>query len=861
MPISSIGSLRDYYAEESAKIQSEFTATSNGRKAIAERAALVDNIIVELCREHLVADGSRVDKLCLVALGGYGRRALYPHSDVDLLFLSDQAAHARYRGVTRAISLPLWDLRLKLSPLNRTLADCDKLHGDNPEFNISLLDSRFLAGDAQLFAQLHDDVLPRLIHRERHGLLSNLAELNGKRHEREGNTIFHLEPNLKNSPGGLRDYHVAYWVARITHLRHFLTAEPDSIWPPKLREEISQAFDFLAAARCFLHYRQGRDDNVLTYELQAEAAAAGIGVKHLQNIAPADWMRLYFRHARTIYGLSTQLLDEAQPPTSWLRGWYKDWRTRRSQSNYTIANGRLSLRDPAVLRDGGQLLNLFVFLAGNGLQLSRETENQIGEILQRPAVPIPNLWGRFRQLLVSPRAADALRAMHSVGVLVSIFPEFAAIDSLVIRDFYHQYTVDAHSFRAIENIHRLRQSKAEWEQPFARTFSELEQPELLFFSLLFHDVGKGMSLEDHPQGSLQAVENVFPRLGLRQEEADTIRFLIANHLEMSANLMRRDIFDPATVRAFAEKVGSPERLKLLCLFTYADIRAVNPDALTPWKAESLWQLYVSTANYMGRSLDEERFHAQSTDMQFVDRIMPLLRPPVTEAQLSTFLEGLPRRYVLAHTPEEIATHFRMSRQLNDNPVQSQIEIRGHLYVLTLLAIDRPFLFAGISGTLAAWGMNIWKAEAFANAAGIVVDTFYFTDGYKTLELNPPEADRLQKNIQEVLSGALSLETLMRGRSGSHSRRPPKVGVPTEIRFDDSSSSHSTLMEIITQDRAGLLYHLSAAVANTGCNIEVALIDTEGQRAVDAFYLTIGGAKLGPGVQEALRHALLSEEQA
>ena len=855
--------LRETYSAESAKIQQHFDATGDGRAVTEQRAALVDRIAVDLFRNFFAHESKPASKLSLVALGGYGRRELFPYSDVDLLFLcADSSTEERVKSAAREFCQALWDMRMRVSPSTRSLSECTKFHSENPEFNISLLDCRFLSGDERLFAELHDHVLPTVVSRNRAALHENLAELTRQRHAKYGETVFHLEPNLKNSPGGLRDFHTACWLERISELAGEQQFPPHpGRTSPKLNAEAERAFDFLAAARCLVHFRQGRDDNALTYELQSVAANLGLAVQQDTPMPPADWMRCYFRHARVIFTLATQLLDDAVPEKSSLADRLGEWKARFSNSPYTVSAGRLAVRETGGLKDPEQLLSLYEVVARDGLRLSRETEREVEAALPALAsdgAAIPGLWAHFQQILVAPHATDALRAMHAQGVLVRLFPEFAAIDSLVIRDFYHHYTVDAHSFITIENLQNLRGKTSEWEKKFADLLGELEQPELLFLALLFHDVGKGMAQDDHIEGSLQAVDEIFPRLGLDATESGTVRYLIANHLEMSANLLRRDIFDTQTIRNFAEKVGTPERLKLLCLFTYADIRAVNPEALTPWKAESLWQLYVSTENYLNRSLDEERVHANRDGREWVERIIPLVSTDANRHDLREFLEGLPRRYLLAHSPQEVARHFEMSRRLETSAVELHLESHGHIYELTVLTADRPQLFAGISGTIAAWGMNIWKAEAFANSGGVIVDTFHFTDPYRTLELNPTEMDRFKASITDVLCGTVSLESLMRGRKNLRGPALPKVPVSTQIRFDDFCSAHSTLMEIATQDHPGLLYQITSVLAQYGCNLEVALIDTEGQRAIDVFYLTLDGAKLGANHQRKLRDLLLAQ---
>lgn len=861
-------SVVEHYAAESARIRARFEETGDGLAALKGRSELVDSVVLRLYRELISERLDAPKDFCVVALGGYGRSELFPSSDVDLLFLSAGARISpSLREGVATLARTLWDTRMRVSHSTRSLGECSELHRDNLEFNISLLDCRYLAGDPWLFNRLLSDAVPHFAARDRDDLVRSLAELIEERHAKYGHTLFHLEPNIKEAPGGIRDFHGARWLALISEFdEQHRAGLPSEIWPPALRGATDQAWVFLAALRCFLHFRYDRDDNLLSYELQEEAASRGIGHEYGKEMPAADWMRTYFRHARTVTQLAAGFLDELVPARSTLYGMFRQWRTRLSSPDFSVVRERLFPHQPASTADGALLLHLFEMSARHGLVLSREAERWVGDILRRqePGM-LEGQWRALSEILKLPHVVEALRSMHRLGVLTALLPEFRAIDCLVIRDFFHRYTVDEHSLMTIQNLAELRKAARgdagyagldSWRQRLAEVMSEIERPDLLLFALLLHDVGKGMAPPDHIVGSLEAADTACARLKLPPEDSETVRYLIAAHLDMSATVQRRDIFDPETVREFAEKVGSVEHLKLLTLFTYADIKAVSPEALTPWKTEMLWRLYAATANYLVRSLDEERVHVAKSDPPKADRVLRLLGASAPREALKNFLEGFPIRYLETHSAEEIATHFAMAQQVAEGPVQVSVRQREKLFELTVLTHDRAHLFETITGTLAAWSMNILKADAFANSAGTVLDTFRFTDLHRTLEVNPEEVGRFKDVLVNAITGKSPLDASLNGRAKGQFSTPPKTNIETRVLFDDQSSSHSTLLELVTFDRPGLLYRVSSVLARLECNIEVALIDTEGQKVIDVFYLTHRGQKLDTAHQDRVRKPLL-----
>ncbi|MEZ5363498.1 MAG: [protein-PII] uridylyltransferase [Bryobacterales bacterium] len=839
----SMWDLSTFHTQSMERINSAFFENGDGLAAVAARSQTVDEIVRGYIDQYVPEE--RQEGFAALAVGGYGRAQLFPFSDVDLLFLVRSEAEARERKDDIATLLTaLWDANLRVSQSVRTPAECVRLAPDNSELHISMLDTRFLTGDRALYEDLASNRLPAFFAKERKTLLTSLVEMARQRHKTFNNTIYHLEPDIKEGPGGLRDLQLACWLSQLAHVTSDRIPGSEEFIPADFRDALAEGKRFLFAARCYLHYFSSRDNNRLAFDLQDSIADASAGASGQQRRSAADWMREYYRNVRVIDRLALRMMDEFGVQRNSLFAILRDRTSKLSNQDFSVAHGRVFFRySQAAEQDPAILLRMFRFVARHGLPLALKTERLATAALDAfrgyvNSAP-DGLWNEVADMLRQPHAYEAMTALHETGALFVLFPELEQIDCLVIRDFYHRYTVDEHSFQAIRRLKTLQDDEDALTKRFARLLAEVERPERLMLALLYHDVGKGGSgEEDHAVRSLHLLDHALERLRVPSRDAEPVRFLVESHLAMSNYITKRDISDPETIREFVDLVGTRERLRALTLMTYADTAAVNPKAMTAWRKELLWQLYLSTFNRLTANAEDRRIESDSA--------APVLALGANDAErdgLRRFLKGFPLRYLRTQSPEQIKVHYEMRRELAEKSAIVHVERRDQLYDVAVVAWDRPFLFASLCGAMAGFGLNIERAEAFANEEGVILDTFSVAmSESRGGEMDETEMRSLARTLKRVVDGREDVRNVLSKRKklfGPRGRMP----IEPEVAFDNEASSRASIFHVIAEDRTGLLFDLTSAFSHHGYDIEVVLIETQGRKAIDVFYVVGPGGKL------------------
>ncbi len=778
----------------------------------------------------------------IIALGGYGRRHLCLHSDIDLLIVFDGAIRDTEEQSLKSLLHPLWDLKLQIGHQVRELSELSRVERDNPEFLLAALDARFLAGEDVVFERFRD-LCNRSGTEWSAQALDSLLQLIEQRHTQFNKTIYQLEPDIKEAPGALRDVTAIRSIAALAdlNLRRGLTSDI---------ERLDEAEDLLLRLRSILHLESGRNLNVLSYVLQ-EKAAELFGCPGSRSYQQAEaLMSAYFHHARTI----SRLLDASVMA---IRSPYVAVTTELIGKNLELTPDGIRFVDTArAALQPRTWLQAFQTAVDRNLPVSEEVLSCIERHCYRYSpeefFPTEEEQHQFLRFL-HPRIGlyARLSDMHNCGLLGRMFPEFHKIYCRVIRDFYHKFTVDEHTLLTIQNLESLCVQKNKARERFATVFRELHSPDLLVLALLFHDVGKWKA-DSHAEESVRMVLGPLTRLQLPRDAIRTVKFLIRNHLQMSRVAFRRDTEDPEVVRQFANLVGTESNLQMLCLMTLVDIEAVNPDTLTPWKEELLWRLYVDTYNHLTRGYGDEIINREEANLTQLQAKRPT---DISESELSAFLEGLPQRYLQLVEGETVFRHVRLARNIHSTEVHCFLEETGNVWELSVITLDKPHLFSDICEVLSYFGMDILRGQAMTSPSGFVLDIFQLTDQGASFRLNDQATSQFSQLLEDVIANRTDLRAALRAKEQKLVRRQGRDLVSTVVHFDNDHSPRYTIVEIITENTKGLLYRISRVISEQHCDIDLVLISTEGHEAVDVFHITKSPFKLTEVEQLELRNKL------
>ena len=838
--------LRDAQKAGRAAIADAFSQDPfNSRPTTRAYAWLTDQIVKIALHfatryKHRSSHQTEGERLAVIAVGGYGRGEMAPHSDVDLLFLTPYKITAWAESVIETVLYLLWDLKLKVGHASRTIKDCIRLGREDFTIRTAMLEHRFLTGDAPLATEFEDRLNAELFD----GTAREFIEAKLAERDTRHNKFFQryvVEPNVKEGKGGLRDLQSLFWIGKYVHgVQDAAELVRLKVFADDEFNDFVTAEDFLWAVRCHLHLLSGRATEQLTFDMQVMVAEAMGYESKAGRRAVEVFMQDYFLHATEVGDLTriflTKLEAQHVKAEPLLERIFK--RRPKVKDGYTVVHGRLAVKsEKSFLRDKLNLLRLFEEGLRTGMLIHPDAMRMVKShlhLIDDGMRADPEAQRIFLDLMLKHGNPErALRRMNELGVLAAFIPEFEPIVAMMQFNMYHSYTVDEHTIQCVAQLAMIEKGELEEDLPIASGILEDGvNRRVLYVAMLLHDIGKGRP-EDHSILGAQIARKVAPRLGLKPAEVDTVEWLIRYHLLMSDMAQKRDIADPRTVRDFAKAVKTVGRLDLLTVLTVCDIRGVGPNVWNNWKAVLIRALYRQTRRAL-----EDGMEALTRDNRGAEA-KKALREALSSWPRKDLQTEIGRHYdpywqglhITAH--EVFAT---LLRDLGDDEIRVDLhpdEDRDATRACFVMA-DHPGIFARLAGALALVGANVVDARSYTTKDGFVTDAFWIQDS----DGSPYEAahlPRLKKMIERTLAGEVLAREAFKDRD-KVKKREKAFKVPTHITFDNEGSEIYTIIEVDTRDRPGLLHDLARSLANSNVYIANAVIATYGEQVVDTFYV-------------------------
>ena len=866
--------LKDLIAAAQARIRQEHEGGTRGRNVVRHLTALVDDVVRTVFNYGLQQQGLTQAPCVVLALGGYGRGELNPHSDIDLMFLSDREPPD---ALIRETLYLLWDVGYTLGYSVRSRRDAITMANKDLSTQTAMLEGRYIEGDQGLFQWFQDEIgRRRFTPRRRQAFVRQKAAECEQRHAAFAHTVNQMEPNIKEGPGGLRDYHNALWLGMAAFGANSLDRLVDhGLLRHSDREEVDEALDFLFRARNALHYHSGRKNDLLSVDVQ-EKIAAELGFEPDEHkLGVEHFLKTYYVRANAIHDLCTIVQEAAtHTPSPSLWGALGLARPKAVGAGFVIADGCLSHSDEAIesqfADDPLLLLQAFIMADEHGVKLSpdlsRAIRNQAELLASDEMRSSPQVKELFFQILGQKHAAPTIRAMHRQGILEAYLPEFAPLTCLVQYDLYHRYTVEEHTFHSIEALERLDGADDASLRALSDLYGRLTRADkaMLTFALLLHDLGKdvGPGHASHVYRSGELSEPICERLALTEAESRLIQVLVVNHLVMNHLAQRRDITDLKVIGDFADVVGSVPHLEKLYLLTFADTSGVGPGVWTAWKGALLSELYHGTRGYLMRRDDDAAPSDHELREDLKPHILAALDGDAASAHLEAFLDGLPARYLRLTSPEHIAKHIRLTQPSLPAPIclYTEADPETEATLVTICGDERRGLFSIIAGALSRHNLNILGAQIYTSKAGVAIDTLQVETLDHHAVTDPDMWSQLESELRAAAAGELSLEAVSDAPHHlAHTRQFRTFIEAPNVTLDNASSDSHTVIEVKAQDSLGLLYKLTRVMYEQGLDVALAKISTEANRAIDVFYVTdgAGGKLLDETRQDDVKAAFLA----